>query len=155
MTEIAAVMDRLPIDLHDHVASPETSLLGATALFHRTHQHTFTVLCSKKVAQLGRQVLHHQATAHRRVHHHNRDRHIDIRHNWHDRHVELEFLAVRTKIVSEILLAIRQFRLHGHHLAIAADSEAYRSPGRDFADHAAQLLHTLHLAAIQSNDDVV
>ena len=55
----------------------------------------------------------------------------------------------------ESLLAICQLGFMSHRLSVAADPQSYQAPGRNLVDHAAQLLHALHLASIDGENDVV
>ena len=124
MSEVAGIMHRLVADASDHVAGAQPGLIGAAALFHRPHQHSIPVLRAKKLAQLRREILHHQTAAHRRMHHYDANvRNIEIRHVRHRRNLDVEVLVLVLVLrphVGKFVAAVGQLHLDGHRLSIAA-----------------------------------
>src|SRR5579872_831719 len=102
MTEVAAVTNRFAIDFDDHVPGAKASFVGATALFYGTNQNSLAILGAEKIAELGRKILDHQATARRGMNDHDSSWQIHLRQIWHRRHdwhIEFEFLCIRTEVV--------------------------------------------------------
>ena len=77
--EIAGVVHRLVVDLHDHVSSAEAGLLRAAAFLDGAHQDAVTILHAEELSQLRGDVLHHQSAPRRgRDHHHVDRRNVDV-----------------------------------------------------------------------------
>src|SRR5438477_1536021 len=146
MAEIAGVADWLSINANNDISGPEARLFRSAPLLHRAHQHALPALYPEKIAQLRRNVLHHESTAQRRVHNDYRYRHIKIRNGGHVGHIEFEVLGTRAP--GGGFVPRRQLHLDGDGLSLSADAQCDQAPGGRLADHPSQLRPDLIIGAV-------
>ena len=154
MGEVARVVDGFIVDFDHDIPSAKARLFRAAAFFRRAHQYSVSILHSKELAELRRDVLDHQpATRRRGRHHHVNGRNIDIG-NVDLGHVQVHVTRLRTHH-GILFVLVSQLHLHGHGLALTAHSQAYQPARGRLVNHAPKLRPAFDRSAIHGQDNVV
>ena len=153
VAEIAGVMHRLVVDLHDYVSGAEACLFRTAAFLDRAHQHSIAILDTEELSQLRADIFHSQTAARRGGYHHHVDRrNVDVR------DVDLGHLKVKVLHVmahGELLVLVAQLNFHRHRLPVTAQAEGHDAARRHLVDHATQLRSTFNRSAVHGQNHVM
>src|SRR5882724_1234795 len=114
-----------------------------------------TILRSKVHSQLRSEVLHHQPTTRRGVDNDHGSWNIHILQDLEVGHVEFEWLYPHLRHGHKGRLAVRKLGFQSQWLPATNQPEGHHTSGRNFTNHAPQLLDALHSRTIHTEDDVV